>query len=56
MFNDCSELSDIKPLENWNISKGVNFERMFTDCSKSLDKRPLEKWKLLNKNIKDDII
>jgi len=29
---------------------------MFTECSKSLDKRPLEKWKLLNKNIKDDII
>jgi len=56
MFEGCSNLSDIKQLEYWNISKGDNFEQMFKDCSKSLDKRLLEKWKLLNKNIKDNII
>ena len=27
MFHGCSSLLDIKPLENWNVSNGNNFQK-----------------------------
>ena len=31
MFFVCSSLSDIKSLENWNVSNGTDFSDMFMD-------------------------
>ena len=50
MFGDCSSLSDIKPLENWNVSNGTNFEGMFYKCSSLNNIKPLENWKLSENN------
>ena len=50
MFYKCSSLSDIKGLENWNISKGNNFSYMFNKCSSLSDIKPLEKWNLSKPN------
>ena len=37
-------ISDIKGLENWNVSNGNNFEYMFCGCSSLLDMKPLQNW------------
>jgi hypothetical protein len=50
MFYKCSSLSDIKPLENWNVSNGNNFEGMFCYCSSLSDIKPLENWNFSDKN------
>ena len=55
MFRGCSNLSDIKALEKWNVSNGNNFTHMFRGCSKLSDIKALEKWnvsKSLLNNIK----
>ena len=55
MFRGCSNLSDIKALEKWNVSNGNNFTHMFRGCSKLSDIKALEKWNISNsllKNIK----
>ena len=44
MFFGCISLKDIKPLENWIISKGIYFSRMFYDCLSLNDIKPLENW------------
>jgi hypothetical protein len=41
MFCGWSSLSYIKPLENWNVSNGNNFESMFGRCSSLSDIKPL---------------
>ena len=46
--NCCSKLSDLKPLENWNVSKCTNFSYMFYNCTKFLDIKPIEKWDISN--------
>ena len=46
MFFGCSLLSDIKPLQNWNVSNGNNFEAMFYKCSSLLDIKPLQNWNI----------
>ena len=51
MFNGCSLLSDIKPIENWNVSNGTDFRSIFNDCLLLSNIKPLEKLKLLNKYI-----
>jgi len=51
MFSNCESLSDIKALENWNVSKGSNFSEMFYGCSSLTDKKVLENWNFPNKNI-----
>ena len=49
MFYECKSLSDIKPLQNWNVSNGTNFSHMFSGCSSSLsDINPLQNWNVLN--------
>ena len=44
MFAGCSLLSDIKPLEKWNVSNCKNFSGMFGECSLLSDIKSLEKW------------
>ena len=46
MFYGCSSLSDIKPLEKWNVSNGTYFSGMFSGCSSLSNIKPLEKWNL----------
>ena len=48
MFDKCSSLNDINPLENWNVSNGTNFESMFDKCSALNDIKPLENWNVSN--------
>ena len=50
MFYECSSLSDIKSLENWNVSNGNNFSGMFYGCSSLSDIKSLEKWNLSKSN------
>ena len=45
MFSNCSSLSDIKSLENWNVSNVNNFSHMFDSCSSLSDIKSLENWK-----------
>ena len=47
MFSKCSSLSNIKGLENWDISKGNNFKFMFYECQ--LDIKILHFWNLSDK-------
>ena len=44
MFYGCKSLSDIKPLEKWNVSKGNNFSGIFFGCTSLSDLKPLENW------------
>ena len=48
MFYECSSLSDIGPLEKWNVSNGKDFSCMFSWCTSLSDIKPLEKWNILN--------
>ena len=50
LFSFCKSLSDIKPLENWNVSNGNNFSFMFAECPKLSDIKPLEKWNVSKGN------
>ena len=45
MLYGCLSLSDIKPLQNWNVSNGNNFYCMFYGCSSLSDIKPLQNWK-----------
>ena len=45
MFSERSSLSDIKVLENWDVSKNSVFSGMFQNCSLS-DIKPLENWNI----------
>ena len=50
MFSGCSSLSDVKGLENWNLSNGNNFGYMFSGCSSLSDVKGLENWNVSNGN------
>ncbi len=54
MFYGCKSLSDIKPLGNWNVSNGKNFQTMFKECSSLLDIDPLNNWNI-SKSLLDNI-
>ena len=41
-------ISEIKPLEKWNVSNGSNFMSMFSKCSSLSDITPLENWDVSN--------
>jgi len=43
MFCGCSSLSDLKGLQNWNVSNGSNFNGMFWGCSSLLNIKELQK-------------
>ena len=45
MFLGCSSLPDIKPLQNWNVSNGNNFNGMFYKCSSLCDFKTFQNWK-----------
>ena len=42
MFSYCLSLSNIEPLQNWNVSNGKNFGCMFKKCSSLKDIKPLK--------------
>ena len=44
MFEGCSSLIDINPLEKWNVSKCSDFRAMFHDCLSLSYMKPLEIW------------
>ena len=44
MFSGCKSLSNIKPLENWNIKNGNNFSGMFSWCESLSDIGALQNW------------
>ncbi len=46
MFSECSSLSEIKVLENWNLSNGNDLSEMFCGCSSLSDIQVLENWNL----------
>ena len=48
MFSQCSSLSNIKALENWNASKGNDFSFMFFRCRSLSDIKPLQNWNVSN--------
>ena len=50
MFWGCLSLSDIKSLENWNVSNAKNFSYMFGGCSFLSDISPLTNWDVSNCN------
>ena len=52
MFRGCKLLSDIKPLQNWNVSNGNNFSYMFSKCDKLTNIKPLTNWNFLNSQYK----
>jgi len=41
-------LSDINPLKNWNVSKGISFESMFRGNANLSDIKALENWDVSN--------
>jgi len=56
MFNGCSSLSDIKSLQNWNVSNRKYFSSMFAGFSSLIDIKPLQHWKVSKSKIKDTLI
>ena len=47
MFGNC-DISDIKPLEKWNISKAKNLCGIFESCELLTNIKPLENWNVSN--------
>ena len=39
-----TNISNLKFLENWNVSNVINFSKMFMGCSNILDIKPLGNW------------
>ena len=52
MFGWCTLLSDIKALQNWNVSNGNNFQGMFYECSSLSDIKALQNWNISNNHFK----
>ena len=49
MFAECKSLSNLKPLEKWNVSKGACFRKMFYNISDNKEVSELSlKWKISN--------
>ena len=56
MFSWCKSLSDIKSLENWNVSNGNDFSYMFNECSSLSDIKSLQNWNVSNENYFSDLV
>ena len=52
MFFECGSLSNLNPLQNWNVSNGSNFEKMFSGCHRLSDLSPLQNWKISKDKLK----
>ncbi len=51
MFEGWLSLSDIKALQDWNVSIGIYFSSMFKECSSLIDITALQNWKVFNEKI-----
>ena len=49
----CPDLTDVEPIQNWNVSKGNNFKSMFLGCSAFLDISSLKIWNISKSNAKE---
>ena len=48
MFSNCESLQDIKGLQNWDVSNGINFSFMFSNCTSLQDISVLMNWDVVN--------
>ena len=48
MFSECSLLSSLSDLLNWNTNKVSNMSNMFSGCSTLLSLPDISKWKINN--------
>ncbi len=48
LFYDCSNLTDISGLANWNVSNVKDMSLMFYNCSSLTDLTPLKSWTVSN--------
>ena len=44
MFSGCFLLSDLKPIANWYILNGTNFDGLFSQCKSLMDLNDLKEW------------
>ena len=44
MFMNCYNLTDISPLQDWDISDVIDISGMFSGCFRLTDLSPLENW------------
>ena len=51
MFRDCSSLSSINSLKNWDMSAAINMGCMFMNCISLTSIDALKKWNILNVKI-----
>ena len=55
MFENCSSIKSVIPLENWEIIKFNNFKYLFKNCKSIEDFSPLSKWKFRSSKETTDI-
>ncbi len=48
LFYNCSNLTDISGLANWNVSNVTDMSHMFSICSNLTDLTPLKSWNVSN--------
>ena len=46
MFYKCKKLLDIITLENWNVSKGDQFDAMFGELDRDIVIKTIQKWNI----------
>ena len=45
LFSNCTSLSDLTALKDWNVSKVTSMNSLFSDCTKLASLKGLENWK-----------
>ena len=55
MFENCSSIKSVIPIENWEIKEFNNFNYLFKNCKSIEDFSPLSKWKFRSSKEATDI-
>jgi len=55
MFENCSSIKSVIPIENWEITAFNNFNYLFKNCKSIEDFSPLSKWKFRSSKETTDI-
>jgi len=55
MFENCSSIKSVIPIENWEITEFNNFNYLFKNCKSIEDFSPLSKWKFRSSKETSDI-
>ena len=54
MFNNCTNLTDVSALKDWNTLTFTSIEKTFEGCSNLSDVSPLNNWDIRNvRNLQD---